>query len=168
MFPLLMLMKERIEMLTADEEVKQLKRLRRAILYWAALSFVLPFLVSCASAIKTSGMPTLQLTHVSTTQIAPSLATFGAQQYQKTMQENGKTLTVAVTSRLWLAFDQRQYPRQQIQISCQPPQAIDNHSLQNAGLMPPFYLVGYQAVEPGKCTIKNGKFLLTVKVVALQ
>ncbi|GHO85057.1 hypothetical protein [Dictyobacter formicarum] len=155
-------------MFTIDRKPALLKCLQHAILYWTILSLALLFLVSCGNAINTSGSPAPQRTQVSATQTAPSLATFGAQQYQKTMQESGKTLTVAVTSRLWLAFNQQEYPRQQIQISCQPSQAINNHSLQNAGLQPPFYLVGYQAVEPGTCTIKNGKFHLTVKVVASQ
>jgi hypothetical protein len=91
-----------------------------------------------------------------------------AQQYQKTLQLNGKTITVTVTTRVWLAFYQPRYPKQNIQISCQPSQAIDNHSLENASLPPPYYLVGYQAVEPGTCTIKNGNYILTVKVTALQ
>ena len=107
-------------------------------------------------------------THGGATPTVPESGTFGEQHYQKTLQENGKTITVPVTTRVWLAFDQRQYPKQQIQISCHPSQAVDSHSLPNASLIPPYYLVGYQTVEPGMCTIKNRNFTLTVKVVALR
>jgi hypothetical protein len=167
------------------------------VLLWTILSLMLLCLVSCGSAINTSntsGTPTSQPTLVTqsaqnkqtptiSAQATPTLSAAqataqeavqqkamqdaNAQRYQKTLQLNGKTLTVVVTSRVWLAFYQPQYPKQNIQISCQPTQAIDNHSLENASLPPPYYLVGYQAVEPGTCTIKNGKFILTVKVTAL-
>ncbi len=159
-----------------NEKVIRLQRLQRVFLYWTAWGFVLLFVASCANSANTSDTPTPQQTATQSDQIeltpalsaiptAPAIATFSAQQVESTLQENGKTLTVPITSRVWLAFDQRQYPKQNIQISCHPAQAIDSHSLQGGGLLPPFYLVGYQAVEKGMCTIKNGSFLLTVKVV---
>jgi len=181
-----------------NKEAPQLKHSQHIVLLWTTLSLMLLCLVSCASASNTSntsGTPTSQPTLVTqsaqnkqtptiSAQATPTLSAAqataqeavqqkamqdgNAQRYQKTLQLNGKTLTVVVTSRVWLAFYQPQYPKQNIQISCQPSRAIDNHSLENASLPPPYYLVGYQAVEPGTCTIKNGKFILTVKVTALQ
>lgn len=180
------------------KEATWLQRSQHMVLLWTILSLMLLFLVSCASTINTSntsGTPTPQPTVVTqsvqnkqtptiSAQATPTLSAAqataqevvqqkamqdaSAQQYQKTLQLNGKTITVTGTTRVWLAFYQPQYPKQNIQISCQPAQAIDNHSLENASLPPPYYLVGYQAVEPGTCTIKNGNFILTVKVTALQ
>lgn len=87
------------------------------------------------------------------------------QQYKFTDQDSGKTVTYPVTSRFTIILNTQQYPKENIQVSCDPGGtlgAIFNLPPE----APPLYHVGYQAVQPGICTIKDGTFLLTVKIIA--
>ncbi len=114
------------------------------------LCFVLLIFASCADSVKTpSPTPTPQLTS----------------QYEFTAQDSGKTVTYVVTSRFQILLNQQLYPKEQVHISCTPSAALGTVS-NLPSVTPPLYVLRYETVFPGKCTIKNGDFLLTVITVA--
>jgi hypothetical protein len=89
------------------------------------------------------------------------------QQYEFTNNDSGKTATYTVTSRFTIILNTQQYPKGNLQVSCHPAGtlgAISNLPSE----APPLYAVRYEGVQPGICTIKNGTFLLTVKIIALS
>lgn len=89
------------------------------------------------------------------------------QQYDFTEQDRGRTLIYTVTTRFQIIFNQQQYPKKNLQLSCTPPGVLG--SISNLpSVTPPLYAVRYEAVQPGLCTIKNGTFLLTVRIIALN
>lgn len=89
------------------------------------------------------------------------------QQYDFTEHDSGRTLTYTVTTRFEIFFNQQQYPKKNLQLSCTPPGALG--SISNLpSVTPPMYAVRYEAVQPGLCTIRNGTFLLTVWIIALN
>lgn len=89
------------------------------------------------------------------------------QQYEFTEQDSGKTVTYTVTSRFDIILNQQQYPKKNLQLSCTPPKALG--SISNLpSVTPPQYAIRYEAVQPGLCTIRNGTFLLTVRIIALN
>ncbi len=88
------------------------------------------------------------------------------QQCEFTDHDSGKTVTYTVTSRFTIILNAQQYPKSNLQVSCHPAGtlgAISNLPSE----APPLYAVRYEGVQPGICTIKNGTFLLTVKMIAL-
>ncbi len=88
------------------------------------------------------------------------------QQYDFTEHDSGSTLTYTVTTRFEIIFNPQQYPKTNLQLSCTPPEVMG--SISNLpSVTPPLYVVRYEAVEPGLCTIRNGTFLLTVGIIAL-
>ncbi len=89
------------------------------------------------------------------------------QQYEFTEQDSGRTVTYTVTTRFEIIFNQQQYPKKNLQLSCTPPEVLG--SISNLpSVTPPLYAVRYEAVQPGLCTIRNGTFLLTVRIIALN
>ncbi len=127
------------------------------------LAFLL--LVSCTNPLSTQGTtpqrtPTSPGNHLSTTP-APQLT----QQYEFTEQDSGRTVTYTVTSRFQIIFNPQKYPKKNVQVSCTPPGTLGSVS-NLPSVTPPLYAVRYEAVQPGLCTIKNGTFLLTVRIVA--
>ena len=126
------------------------------------LAFLL--LVSCANPASTQGTtpqrtPTTPSSQISTTP-TPQLT----QQYEFTERDSGRTLTYTVTSRFGIILNQQRYPKKNIQVSCTPPETIG--SISNIpSVTPPLYAIRYEGVQPGLCTIKNGTFLLTVRIV---
>lgn len=88
------------------------------------------------------------------------------QQYEFTERDSGKTVTYTVTSRFGIILNREQYPKEHIQVSCNPAHTLGYIS--NIPSEPPaLYTVRYEGVQAGICTIKNGTFLLNVKIVAL-
>jgi hypothetical protein len=74
-------------------------------------------------------------------------------------------VTYTVTSRFGINLNQQRYPKKNIQISCTPPGTLG--SISNLpSIVPPLYAVRYEAVQPGLCTIKNGTFLLRVRIIS--
>jgi hypothetical protein len=71
-----------------------------------------------------------------------------------------------VTSRFGITFNSQKYSKQHMQVACTPPDTIGSVS-NLPSVMPPFYAVRYQAVQPGKNTIKNGNFILKVRIIPL-
>lgn len=104
------------------------------------------------------------------TATAPSTPTPDASklpiQFEFTDKDSGKTATYYVTSRFTIVLNAQQYPKENMQVFCQPAGTIG--SISNLPYeAPPLYAVRYEGVQPGTCTIKNGTFLLTVKIVNL-
>ncbi|HLJ34517.1 MAG TPA: hypothetical protein VKU38_12730 [Ktedonobacteraceae bacterium] len=131
---------------------------------WTLLAFALLLLVSCANS-GNPQVPTPQPT-ATTPGNHPSTATPQlTQQYEFTEQDSGRTVTYSVTSRFGISLNQQKYPKKNLQVSCSPPGTIGNIS-NLPSVPPPLYAVRYQGVQPGLCTIKNGTFLLTVRIVA--
>jgi hypothetical protein len=112
-----------------------------------------------------AGHTPLASTAIAQPTTAPVTPTPGlTQQYTFIALDSGKTVTYAVTTRFSVSLDQQQYPEQNIQISCEPQNALG--SITGApSVAPPLYAVRYQTIEPGTCTIKNGSFILTVVIV---
>jgi len=89
------------------------------------------------------------------------------QQYEFTEHDSGRTVTYTVTTRLALIFNQKQFPKKNLQLSCTPPGVLG--SISNLpSVTPPLYALRYEAVQPGLCTIRNGTFLLTVRIITLN
>ena len=127
------------------------------------LAFLL--LVSCANPASTQGTtpqrtPTTLANHLSPTP-TPQLT----QQYDFTEQASGRTITYTVTSRFEIILNQQRYSKKNVQVSCTPPGTLGSVS-NLPSVTPPLYVIRYEGVQPGLCTIKNGTFLLTVRIIA--
>jgi hypothetical protein len=89
------------------------------------------------------------------------------QVYEFREQDSGKTVTYTITSRFSIILNEQKYPRHNLQATCQPVNAIG--TITNVPYVaPPDYVVRYEAVQAGICTIKNGSFMLTVKIITLS
>jgi hypothetical protein len=122
-------------------------------------------LVSCANPASTQGTtlqrtPTTPGNHLSITP-TPQLT----QQYDFTEQDNGRTFTYTVTSRFEIILNQQRYSKKNVQVSCTPQGTLGSVS-NLPSVPPPLYVIRYEGVQPGLCTIKNGTFLLTVRIIA--
>ena len=127
------------------------------------LAFLL--LVSCANPTSTQGTtpqrtPTTLGNHLSPTP-TPQLT----QQYDFTEQASGRTITYTVTSRFEIILNQQRYSKKNVQVSCTPPGTLGSVS-NLPSVTPPLYVIRYEGVQPGLCTIKNGTFLLRVRIIA--
>ena len=130
--------------------------MRSAITVWILLSFTCILLVGCASPVR----PKNNTPKPSPT--TPSLT----QQYDFTAQDSGRTVTYTITSRFEIFLNQQKYPKQNVEVSCHPQGTLGSVS-NLPSVAPPLYVVRYEGVQPGACTIKNGTFLLTVRMIAL-
>jgi len=129
---------------------------RSAIPVWTFLSFALIFLIGCTSPVSPKSITPQP------TPTAPNLT----QQYDFTAQDSGRTVTYTITSRFEIFLNQQKYPKQNVEVSCHPQDTLGSVSnLPSIAL--PLYAVRYEGVQPGICTIKNGTFLLTVRMIAL-
>jgi hypothetical protein len=141
------------------------QHVRSTFTIWVLWSLASILLVSCAHPVSTSGTlppqtPTSSNIPLSTTP-TPRLT----QQYEFTEQDSGRMVTYTVTSRFGINLNQQRYPKKNIQISCTPPGTLG--SISNLpSIVPPLYAVRYEAVQPGLCTIKNGTFLLRVRIIS--
>lgn len=89
------------------------------------------------------------------------------QQYEFTERDSGKTATYSVTSRFTIILNMQKYPKSNLQVVCSPARILGTIS-NIPSEAPPLYAVRYEGIQPGICIIKNGKFLLTVKIIALS
>lgn len=130
----------------------------------ALLGLACLLLLGCANPGGTAGSTAQQTSTAPTTH--PSITPTPAltQQYDFTAQDNGRTVTYVVTSRFEIFLNQQQYPKENLQVSCAPSGTIGNVSNLPA-VTPPMYVVRYEGVQPGMCTIKNGTFLLSVRIL---
>lgn len=151
-----------------DREARQ-PRMQSRLPGWILPGLAFLLLVSCGSPASTQSpgttpqpTPTTPSSQISTT---PTLQL--TQQYEFTERDSGRTLTYTVTSRFGIILNQQRYPKKNVQVSCTPPGAIGSVS-NIPSVMPPLYAIRYQGVQPGLCTIKNGNFLLTVRIINLS
>lgn len=78
--------------------------------------------------------------------------------------DNGKTFNIWITSRLSVVLNAAEFPHANVIINCSPEAAIG--SVSNLPVEPSgYYVVRYEGVKPGTCTIQNGHFAITVNVV---
>jgi hypothetical protein len=134
-----------------------------AISIWTLWVLVVILLVSCANPTSTQGtMPKQSSPSVSTT--SSSLPAYLTQFME---QDSGRTVTYTVTSRFGITLNSQKYPEKNVQVSCTPPRTIESVS-NLPSVPPPLYAVRYEGVQPGLCTIKNGTFLLTVRIIPLD
>ena len=163
----------------------QQSRARSTVPGLTLLGLAFLFLVSCANPASTQGTtpqrtPTTLGNHLSATptpqtpQRTPT--TLGnhlsatptpqlTQQYDFTEQASGRTITYTVTSRFEIILNQQRYSKKNVQVSCTPPGTLGSVS-NLPSVTPPLYVIRYEGIQPGLCTIKNGTFLLTVRIIA--
>src|SRR5579863_2858590 len=137
---------------------------RSMITEWTILALALLLLVGCANSGNSQG-PTPQQTATTPGNHSSTATPQLTQQYEFTEQDSGRTVTYSVTSRFGISLNQQTYPKKNLQVSCSPSGTIG--SISNLpSVSPPLYAVRYQGIQPGQCTIKDGTFLLIVKIVA--
>ncbi|GAP12872.1 hypothetical protein LARV_00612 [Longilinea arvoryzae] len=82
-----------------------------------------------------------------------------------TAADNGQTFEIGITSRISVVLDAAQYPLANLVLHCQPADALGG--ITNVESVPPqYYVVRYEGVQPGQCSLQNGDFEVTIKVVA--
>ena len=152
---------------TASDAYKgaQRSRARSTVPGLTLLGIAFLLLVSCANPASTQGSmpqrtPTTPGNHLSITP-TPQLT----QQYEFTEQASGRTITYTVTSRFEIILNQQRYSKKNVQVSCTPLGTLGSVS-NLPSVPPPLYVIRYEGVQPGLCTIKNGTFLLTVRIIA--
>ena len=143
----------------------QQSRARSTVPGLTLLGLAFLILVSCANPASTQGTtpqrtPTTLGNHLSPTP-TPQLT----QQYDFTEQASGRTITYTVTSRFEIILNQQRYSKKNVQVSCTPPGTLGSVS-NLPSVTPPLYVIRYEGVQPGLCTIKNGTFLLRVRIIA--
>ena len=82
-----------------------------------------------------------------------------------TAADNGGTFTITITSRISIILNKQDYPQANLLIQCQPTDALGGIS--NIPSVPDqYYVVRYEGVKPGVCTLRNGSFEVTVDIVS--
>jgi len=122
-----------------------------------ALVFVL--LTACA---EPAGAPATPSTITSTpTTLTPTLSEITV----LTIDSNGIELTYHPTTRFLVFLDGERYPPEDF--FCEP-EGIASGVSNGHGLYDPdlnLYSVGFDAVQPGTCILRNGDFAVTIRVV---
>jgi hypothetical protein len=148
----------------ADTGVRH-SRARSTVPVWILLGLAFLLLISCAPPISTQGTtPQRSPTSSSISLSTPSTPQL-TEQYEFTEHDSGRMVIYTVTSRFGMSFNQQKYPKKNIRLACTPAGTLGSVS-NLPSVMPPLYAVRYEAVQPGLCTIKNGTFLLTVRIIA--
>jgi len=149
-----------------DTEVWQ-SRARSIVPLWMLLGLAILLLVSCSNPVSTQDTTTQRTATSSNLPLSATPSPQLTQQYEFTEHDSGRTLTYTITSRFGISLNQQMYPKENIRLSCTPPGTLG--SISNIPtVMPPLYAVRYEGVQPGLCTIKNGTFLLTVRIIGMQ
>ncbi len=104
-----------------------------------------------------SEQPTAAYSPQSTSTSVPS-----STQYEITQADNGRTFTYNVTTRFSVFLDSTKYPKDELK--CLPEGIIG--SISNIPpFQPPQYVVRYETIQPGDCTLQDRDFHVTIKVV---
>jgi len=140
---------------------------RSAVTVWTLSGLAFILLVSCANPVNTQGRAPQQTPTSSSIPLSTTPTPQLTQQYEFTEQDSGRTAIYTVTSRFGISLNQQKYPKKNIQISCTPPGTLGSVS-NLPSVTPPLYAVRYEAVRSGLCTIKNGTFLLIVRIISLN
>jgi hypothetical protein len=134
---------------------------------WILSGLVFLFLVSCTSSGSVAGTTPRPAPPPSSNQLSTTPMPQLTQQYEFTERDSGRMVTYIVTSRFGIILNQQKYPKKQIQVSCTPAGTLG--SISNLpSVAPPLYAVRYEGVQPGICTIRNGPFFLSVKILAAR
>lgn len=148
-----------------DTCIQSAKRLS-LFLAFCSLMLLLPLNACGSQSSLTSASSTPQPVPTASGTVSPGTSQL-TQQYDFTEQDSGRTVTYTVTSRFEIVLNQQKYPKKNLQVSCNPAGtlgAVSNLPSET----PPLYAVRYQGVQAGMCTIQNGTFLLTVRIIALS
>lgn len=120
---------------------------------------------SPAAGVPTPGTATTRPTSPVAQPTATLMPTPGlTQQYEFTERDSGKTVTYTITSRFQIILNPQKYPQKNVRVACTPGGTLGTVT-NLPSVAPPLYVVRYEGVQPGTCTIKNGSFLLTVIIV---
>ncbi|MCL5957746.1 MAG: hypothetical protein M1358_00255 [Chloroflexi bacterium] len=92
----------------------------------------------------------------------PTAAGF-SQQYEITEKDSGKTFVYPLTSRFQVILDQQKYPKESFKVDCNPEGALGGIS-NIPPVSPPLYVLRYEGVKPGKCTLTDGSFGINVEI----
>jgi hypothetical protein len=88
-----------------------------------------------------------------------------ARLYEITEKDNGKTFTYAPTTRFSVILDQNKYPQENLTIE---PKGLLGAISNIPAVSPPFYVARFEGLQTGTCTIRNGSFVVTIKIAAPQ
>lgn len=86
------------------------------------------------------------------------------EQYEITEEDNGKTFFYHVTTRFTIILNQDRYPREDLKVACGVSGGLAELDAPPAAEHP-LYSVRYMAVRPGRCTLTNGDFSVTIEIV---
>jgi hypothetical protein len=79
--------------------------------------------------------------------------------------DSGKAFEIWITSRISVILDAAEYPMADLVETCAPDVVLGRVS--NIPPVPaPFYVIRYEAVQLGECAIRNGRFHVSILVVA--
>lgn len=121
-----------------------------------SLIVFLSFLLTACSSVPQDTRISTPSTPSTTSPPTPS------SQYEIRAKDSGKSFTYTVTTRFTVILDQNQYPKSDLK--CQPKGVIG--SISNIPeVQPPLYAARYGAVQPGTCTLKDGDFEVTIRVI---
>lgn len=84
--------------------------------------------------------------------------------YEINEADNGKTFTYTVTSRFSVMLDGNKHSRDSLSVV---PMGIVGYVSNVPDVNPPLWVVRYEGVSSGTCTIRNGDFAVTVRIVTL-
>ncbi|HLG75550.1 MAG TPA: hypothetical protein VKX46_04010 [Ktedonobacteraceae bacterium] len=136
-----------------------------SLFIFCTLSFVFLF-SACSTQVGMAGANNTPLPKPTVTSAVPTGTPPVLQAGGFTENDSGKTYTDVVTSRFSIVLDRNKYPKDQLHVLCSPAGTIG--SISNVPpVAPPLYAVRYQGVQPGRCIIQNGTFILYVHIIAL-
>ena len=152
---------------SSDAGMNRRQARTRSMIASLPLLFSIAFLIfaSCAGPTSTQTTTPQQTPTAQSIPASPASTPQLTQQYEFKEQDSGRTVTFTVTSRFQIILDQQKYPKKNVQVSCTPPETLGSVSNLPA-VAPPLYALRYEGVQAGLCTIKNGNFLLTVRIIS--
>lgn len=79
--------------------------------------------------------------------------------------DSGKAFEIWITSRIAILLNGAEYPMADLTVTCTPNVVLGR--VTNIPPVPaPFYVIRYEAVDLGECTIRNGQFHVSILVVS--
>ena len=79
--------------------------------------------------------------------------------------DSGKAFEIWITDRISVVLNEAEYPMANLVEACQPDVVLGRVS--NIPPIPaPFYVIRYEAVQLGECTLSNGPFRVSIVVVS--
>ena len=76
----------------------------------------------------------------------------------------GKDFSIRITSRISLILREEEYPVADLELQCTPVDTLGRIS--NVPVVPAgYYVFRYEGLRAGVCTVQNGQFVITIKVI---